>query len=77
MNEVNTQAGETTALGTVSATIRSVAVGVLGIASIQAVMGGAGVQLVGIPAAGVWTLLILILAIAQLPSLLALLPAIL
>lgn len=61
---------------TASATIRSVAVGVLGIAFIQAVMGGAGVLLVGVPAAGVWTLLILVLAIAQLPPLLALLPAI-
>jgi predicted PurR-regulated permease PerM len=59
-----------------SSTIRSVAVGVLGIAFIQAVLGGAGMMVVGVPAAGVWALLILVLAIAQLPPLLVLLPVI-
>jgi predicted PurR-regulated permease PerM len=59
-----------------SATIRSVAVGVLGIAFIQAVLGGAGMVVVGVPAAGIWALAILILAVAQLPPLLVLLPAI-
>jgi len=60
-----------------AATIRSVAVGVLGIAFIQAVAGGAGMMLVGVPGAGVWALFILVLAIAQLPPLLVLLPAVL
>jgi predicted PurR-regulated permease PerM len=60
-----------------AATIRSITVGVLGIAFIQAVLGGAGMMAVGVPAAGVWALFILILAIAQLPPLLVLLPAIL
>lgn len=60
-----------------AATIRSITVGVLGIAFIQAVLGGAGMMVVGVPAAGVWALFILILAIAQLPPLLVLLPAIL
>ncbi len=59
-----------------SATIRSVAVGVLGIAFIQALLGGAGMWAVGVPAAGVWALFILVLAIAQLPPLLVLLPAV-
>ena len=59
-----------------SATIRSITVGVLGIAVIQAVLGGAGMLVMGIPAAGVWALLILILAIAQLPPLVVLGPAI-
>jgi predicted PurR-regulated permease PerM len=59
-----------------TATIRSVTVGVLGIAFIQALLGGLGMVLVGVPAAGVWALFILILAIAQLPPLLVLLPAI-
>ena len=70
-------AGErgTEMLGLSVATIRSVAVGVMGIAFIQAVLGGAGMMLVGIPAAGVWTLIILVLAIAQLPPWLVLLPA--
>jgi predicted PurR-regulated permease PerM len=60
-----------------ASTIRSVTIGVLGIAFIQAVLGGAGMVVMGIPAAGVWALFILILAIAQLPPLLVLLPAIL
>jgi len=60
----------------VTSTVRSVTVGVLGIAAIQAVLGGAGMMLVGVPAAGVWALIILILAIAQLPPLIVLLPAI-
>ena len=57
-------------------TIRSVTVGVLGIAMIQALAGGIGMYAVGIPAVGVWTLLILILAIAQLPPWLVLVPMI-
>lgn len=59
-----------------TATIRSVAVGVLGIAFIQAVLGGAGMLAVGVPAAGIWALFILILAIAQLPPWLVLLPVV-
>jgi predicted PurR-regulated permease PerM len=54
-----------------------VTIGVLGIAFIQAVAGGAGMMLAGVPAAGVWALLILIVAIAQLPPLVVLLPVIL
>ena len=64
-------------VGLATATIRSVAVGVLGIAFIQAVLGGIGMMAVGVPAAGVWALFILVLAIAQLPPLLVLVPAIL
>jgi predicted PurR-regulated permease PerM len=59
-----------------TATIRSVAMGVLGVAFIQAVAGGIGMTLAGVPGAGLWALFILILAIAQLPPLLVLLPAI-
>lgn len=59
-----------------TATIRSVAVGVLGIAVIQAIAGGIGMVVMGVPAAGVWALIILMLAIAQLPPLLVLLPVI-
>lgn len=58
------------------ATIRSVTVGVLGIAFIQALLAGIGMVAVGVPAAGVWALLILVLAIAQLPPWLVLLPVI-
>lgn len=59
-----------------SATISSVAVGVLGIAFIQAVLAGAGMLAVGVPAAGLLALLVLIVAIAQLPPWLILLPVI-
>ena len=57
-----------------SSTIRSVAVGVIGIAFIQAMLGGVGMLLAGVPAAGLLAGIILILAIAQLPPLLILGP---
>ena len=59
-----------------TATIRSITIGVLGIAFIQAVAGGAGMALIGVPLAGLWALVILVLAIAQLPPFVVLLPAI-
>jgi predicted PurR-regulated permease PerM len=58
-----------------TSTVQSVTVGVLGIAFIQAFLGGLGMVVAGVPAAGVWALLILILGIAQLPPLLILIPA--
>jgi predicted PurR-regulated permease PerM len=57
-------------------TIRSVAVGVLGIAAIQALLAGIGMLAVGVPAVGLWVVVALILAIAQLPVLLVMLPMI-
>lgn len=54
--------------------IRSVVQGVLGIAFIQAVLSGAGMLVVGVPAVGLWCILILILGIMQLPPTLVLLP---
>ena len=59
-----------------TATIRSVAVGVIGIAFIQALMGGLGMMFAGVPAAGLLAIVILVLAIAQLPPILVLLPVI-
>jgi len=56
------------------ATIRSVAQGVLGIALIQAVLAGMGMLAVGVPAAGLWALGVLVLAIVQLPPILILAP---
>ncbi|MGD8699885.1 MAG: AI-2E family transporter [Gemmatimonadales bacterium] len=56
-------------------TIRSVALGVLGIATIQSILGGLGMALAGVPAAGLWALAILILAVIQLPPLLVMGPA--
>ena len=55
-------------------TVRSVAVGVLGIAFIQAMLGAAGMMFVGVPAVGLWALAILVVAIAQLPPILILGP---
>jgi len=59
-----------------TATIRSVAVGVIGIAFIQAMLGGLGMMFAGVPAAGLLAIVILVLAIAQLPPLVVLLPVV-
>jgi predicted PurR-regulated permease PerM len=53
-------------------TIRSVAQGVLGVAMIQAVFSAAGMAVMGVPAWGLWTMFILVLAIAQLPPIIVL-----
>jgi predicted PurR-regulated permease PerM len=58
------------------ATVRSVAQGILGVAIIQAVLGGLGCLVVGVPGAGLWALLVLILAVVQLPTILVLGPII-
>jgi len=55
-------------------TIRSVAKGVLGVAVIEAMLAAVGLVIADVPAAGLWTLLILILSIAQLPPLIPLIP---
>lgn len=55
-------------------TIRSVAQGVVGVAAIQSVASGVGMLVVGVPAAGLWALLVLIVAVVQLPPLLVLGP---
>jgi len=47
------------------ATIRSVANGILGVALIQSLLAGLGFMVAGVPAAGLWALLCLILSIAQ------------
>lgn len=56
------------------ATIRSVAKGVLGVAVIQALLSAVGLVLVGVPAAGIWTFAVLMLAIMQLPPIIILAP---
>lgn len=57
-------------------TVRSVSVGVIGIAFIQALAGGLGMMVVGVPAAGLLAIAILVIAIAQLPPWLVLGPVI-
>jgi predicted PurR-regulated permease PerM len=57
-----------------SATVRGVAKGVLGVAVLQAVLAWLGMKIAGVPAPGAWALLVLIAAVAQLPSALVLGP---
>ena len=59
------------------ATVQSVARGILGVALIQAILSGIGMAVVGVPGAGLWALMVLILAVIQLPALLVLGPVIL
>lgn len=58
------------------ATMRSVARGVLGVALIQAFMAGLGLVIVGVPFAGLWTVVGLILAILQIGVGLVMIPAV-
>lgn len=57
-------------------TIRSVAKGVLGVAFIQAIFAAIGFMVAGVPAAGILSGVVLVLAIVQLPVLLITLPVI-
>jgi predicted PurR-regulated permease PerM len=59
-----------------TATIRAVAQGVIGVAFIQAIIVGLCLLLAGIPWAGVLSIVVLVLAIAQLPALLVTLPVV-
>ena len=59
-----------------AATIRGVATGVVGVAVIQSLLVGIGFFAIGVPAAGLWTLAILLLAIVQIPAVLLTLPVI-
>ncbi len=61
---------------TASSTVQSVARGVLGVAIIQAVGAGIALMIMDVPGAGLWTLLVLILATVQLPTALILIPTI-
>jgi predicted PurR-regulated permease PerM len=58
-------------------TIGTVAKGVVGVAAIQAALAAAGLALASVPGAGLWALIVLVLAVAQLPPLLVLAPAVL
>jgi predicted PurR-regulated permease PerM len=60
----------------VGASVQSVIRGVIGVAVIQSVLAGLGMLVAGVPGAGLWALLILILAVMQLPPLLVLLPVV-
>ncbi len=58
------------------ATIRAVALGVIGVAAIQAILIGLALLLAGIPVAGVLAIIALVLGIAQVPALIVTLPVI-
>ncbi|MGD9173993.1 MAG: AI-2E family transporter [Desulfobacterales bacterium] len=66
----------TKAVELASATVRSVTLGILGVALIQTLLASLGFLVVGVPGAGLWALLVLILAIVQLPTILILGPII-
>jgi predicted PurR-regulated permease PerM len=59
-----------------TATIRSVALGVLGVAFIQAIVVGSVMMIAGVPFAGLLALIVLVLGIAQVPALVVILPVI-
>lgn len=59
-----------------AATIRAVALGVVGVAFIQAILVGLALLLAGVPAPGVLALVALVLGIAQVPAVVVTLPAI-
>ncbi len=64
------------AVALAGATVRSVALGILGVALIQTLLAGLGFLVVGVPGAGFWALLVLILAVVQLPTIIVLGPII-
>jgi len=58
------------------ATIRSVARGILGVAFLQAMLAGLGFLAVGVPGAGLWALLCLLLAVVQIGIFPVVIPAV-
>ena len=62
--------------GVAEHTVRSVANGILGVALIQALLVGLGLVVAGVPAAGLLTLVCLILGVIQLGAVLVLIPVV-
>jgi predicted PurR-regulated permease PerM len=58
------------------ATIRAVALGVIGIAAVQAILVGLAMLLAGVPAAGVLAIIVLVLGILQVPAIVVTIPVI-
>lgn len=69
---VGERGGEITTLAT--ATIRGVMQGVVGVAIIQSILSTIGMVLVGVPAAGLWAILVLIVTVIQIPAIIILGP---
>ena len=57
-------------------TVQNVVKGIIGVALIQSILTGIGFLFAGVPYAGLWTLLVLILAILQLPPSIIVIPLI-
>jgi predicted PurR-regulated permease PerM len=57
-------------------TVRSVASGILGVSLIQALLAGLGFMVAGVPAAGFWALLCLLLSVAQIGIAVILIPVV-
>ncbi|MFV1972212.1 MAG: AI-2E family transporter [Thiohalobacterales bacterium] len=57
-------------------TVRSVARGILGVALIQSLLAGIGFIVAGVPAAGLWALLCLLLSVAQIGIFVIMIPVI-
>jgi predicted PurR-regulated permease PerM len=60
----------------IAATIRSVANGVIGVAFVQALLVGIGFFVIGVPGAGLLSILAMVLGVLQVPVLIVTLPAI-
>lgn len=58
-------------------TVRSVARGILGVALIQSLLVGIGFMVAGVPAAGFWTLICLLLGVVQIGPVLVMVPVLL
>jgi len=55
-------------------TVTNVATGIVGVAILQAVLAGLGFVAVGLPAAGLWAVLVLLFAVVQLPIPIVMIP---
>ena len=63
-------------MSVIGATIRSVANGVIGVAFVQALLCGIGFFVVGVPGAGILSLLAMVIGVLQVPVVLVTIPAI-
>jgi predicted PurR-regulated permease PerM len=63
-------------MNVIGATVRSVANGVIGVAFVQALLVGIGLFVVGMPGAGVLSLIAMVLGVLQIPVVLVTIPAI-
>jgi predicted PurR-regulated permease PerM len=57
-------------------TVSSVTLGILGVALIRSALAGVGLLVAGVPAAGLWALLVLLFTVVQIPTVLVLGPII-